>query len=236
MRAGPLRLQQISRRRGRCQVTCRVSRYDLAVVTEFKALILDFGEVLARPQSAASIKAMADLAGLETEEFLERYWRHRPDYDAGRLSGTAYWQRVLSNSESEATIDALKAADAASWMDFREDVWELAARFKSEQGRTALLSNGVPEVMGRVRAERTLSDYFDEVVISYEVGCIKPEARIYELCLSALGVPALSALFVDDRRENLDAAEQLGLQVFQFTGDSSVAELKKTIRDNRGCG
>ena len=202
------------------------------MVTAIEALILDFGEVLARPQSAAAIKGMADLAGLETEEFHRRYWHHRPDYDAGRISGSAYWQRVIgagttSRSDSEAAaIEALKAADALSWMDFREDVWDLAARFRSEHGRTAMLSNGVPEVMGRVREARTLSDYFDVVTISYEVGCTKPDPRIYQICLSALGVAAESALLVDDRRENLDAAEQLGLQVFHFTGDSSVAELQ----------
>jgi putative hydrolase of the HAD superfamily len=206
----------------------------MATVTAINALILDFGEVLTRPQSAAAIQSMAELARLETEEFRRRYWQLRPEYDAGRLSGTAYWQQVIaggiSNRESEAAaIEALKAADAASWMDFREDVWELAARFRDTQGRTAMLSNGVPDVMSRVRAARALSDYFDAVVISYEVGSIKPEARIYQLCLSALGVAAASALFVDDRRENLDAAEQLGLQVFHFTGDSSVAELTKRI-------
>jgi putative hydrolase of the HAD superfamily len=207
-------------------------RFDMA--TAIKALVLDFGGVLARPQSAAAIQGMATLAQLETEEFRRRYWHLRPEYDAGRLSGTAYWQHVIGdgipNPDSRAeTIEALKAADAESWMDFREDLWELAARFREQQGRTALLSNGVPDVMSRVRAARPLPDYFDVVVISYEVGCIKPEARIYELCLSALGVAAASALFVDDKRENLDAAEQLGLQVFHFTAESSVAELAKTI-------
>lgn len=206
------------------------------------ALILDFGEVLARPQSAAAIQGMAELARLETKEFHRRYWHHRPEYDSGRLSGTEYWQHVIgagatSDRESEtAAIEALKAADAVSWMDFREDLWELAARFRKTQGRTALLSNGVPEVMSRVRSERVLSDYFDAVVISYEVGCIKPDRRIYQICLSALDVEAASALFVDDKRENLDAAEQLGLQVFHFTSDSSVEELKKRIATDGGPG
>jgi putative hydrolase of the HAD superfamily len=198
--------------------------------TAIRALILDYGEVLARAQSAASIQGMAELAKLETEEFRQRYWRHRPDYDAGRTSGTEYWQRVIASGETDTgTIEALKAADVASWMDFREDVWELAATFRRERGRTALLSNGGPEVMGHVRATRPLSDYFDVVVISYEVGCIKPDARIYEICLSGMAVPAESALFVDDRRENLDAAEKLGVQVFHFTGDSSTAELKARV-------
>lgn len=196
------------------------------------ALILDFGEVLVRPQSATSLQQMAQLARLEVEEFVQRYWRHRRGYDTGQLSGPAYWQEVLgtpNDVENEgAAIEALKAADAESWTDYRRDVWELAAGFR-QHGRTALLSNGVPEVMTRVRSEKNLSEYFDAVVISYEVGCAKPDTRIYQLCLTALGVEAESTLFVDDRRENIEAAARLGMHVFPFYGDDSVAELQSRL-------
>jgi putative hydrolase of the HAD superfamily len=197
-----------------------------------KGLILDFGEVLVRPQSGTSLQRMAQLAKLDVEEFVRRYWRHRRDYDTGQLSGTAYWRQVLGIQndveDEDATIEALKMADAESWMDYRREMWELAARFR-EHGRTALLSNGVPEVMTRVRAEKNLSEYFDAVVISYEVACAKPDARIYQICLTALGVEPESALFVDDRRENLDAAVRLGMGVFHFTGDDSVAKLRSRL-------
>jgi len=202
--------------------------YDRLMNTETptRALILDYGEVLARFQSAASIKRMADLAGLDTEEFHRRYWLHRPDYDSGRLSARAYWEAA---GAPPAAINDLIAADVESWLDYREDVWDIAAKFKATRGLTAILSNGVPEVMDRVRSERTLSQWFDAVIVSYEIGCTKPDARIYEATLSALGVPAAAALFVDDRMTNIAAAEQLGLQVLHFTDDSSVEKLKTRV-------
>ena len=36
-------------------------------------------------------------------------------------------------------------------------------------------------------------------------------------------------LFVDDRIENLRAAEDVGLQTFHFTGDDSVAALRTVL-------
>ena len=60
------------------------------------ALILDFGEVLVRPQSRTSVETLAALAGLPVEDFSSRYWRHREVYDLG-LSGAEYWQRVLED-------------------------------------------------------------------------------------------------------------------------------------------
>jgi putative hydrolase of the HAD superfamily len=196
------------------------------------ALILDFGEVLVRPQSAASIERMAQLAQLEIDDFRQRYWLHRRDYDSGVLDDEQYWRRVVEGSplppdQLSATLEALMTADFLSWNDARESVWEIAAAFKAAGGRTAILSNGVPAVMNRVRAARPLADCFDAVIVSFEVGCAKPEQRIYEICLEKLGVPAASALFVDDRLENLVAAEQLGIRTLHFTGDESVAALRE---------
>ena len=208
------------------------------------ALILDYGEVLARFQSAAAVKRMADLANLTTEEFHERYWRHRPDYDAGRVTAADYWRRVIDGDlglenqaelrQTHAELPALIEADVESWLDYRDEVWDLALEFKTAGGRTAILSNGVPEVMDRVRSERTLPKWFDVVTVSYEVGCTKPDPRIYQACLSALGVAAETSLFVDDRRANIDAAAALGLQTFHFTDDSSVEGLETMVRDNGG--
>ena len=64
--------------------------------------------------------------------------------------------------------------------------------------------------------------WFDVVVVSYEVGLAKPDPRIFELCLSRLGAQAGEALFVDDRAENVAAAERLGLRTLLFTGDDAT--------------
>lgn len=201
----------------------------------FDALILDFGEVLVRPQSAASIERMAQLAQLGTDDFLYRYWLHRRDYDSGVLTDEQYWQRVIEGSpvtadRRSATLEALMTADFLSWNDARDEVWEIAAAFKAAGGRTGILSNGVPAVMNRVRAARPLADYFDSVIVSFEVGCAKPDARIYEICLAELGVPPASALFVDDRLENIAAAAQLGIHTLHFTGEESVEALRQLTR------
>ena len=198
-------------------------------------LILDFGEVLVRPQSAASIQRMADLAGLGTVDFKERYWQHRPGYDSGLLSDTEYWRRVtegvLLQARFESTLQALMTADFMSWTDYREELWDLTIEFKTRGGRTAVLSNGVPAVMDAVKSTRTLAEHFDAVVVSHEVGCVKPDPRIYQICLAQLGAQTGSTLFVDDRLDNLDAAERLGIQTFHFLGDHSVAALRARVLD-----
>ena len=194
-----------------------------------KGLILDFGGVLTRAQPTDLVEEMARVAGLPIDDFQSRYWRHRGDYDGG-LTGFEYWARVLDGvGVSVATIEQLIEADAASWSDFRPEMWELAAAFRARGGRTAILSNGVPEIIARIRAGRPLETWFDAVVVSCEVGRYKPDPIIYRIWLERLRCAAADALFVDDRAENLEAAAAEGLTTLHFTGDASVRILRELL-------
>jgi putative hydrolase of the HAD superfamily len=197
-----------------------------------RALILDYGNVLTHVQRDHWLEAMATLANASRDNFLAAYWAHRHAYDSG-LPARDYWHRVahaVGCVLDDATIDRLVELDARSWMEYREHVWDLARAFRAAGGRTALLSNGVPEIMTRIRANRALDQWFDTVVVSYEVGLAKPDPRIFELCLARLGAEAHETLFVDDRADNVEAAARLGLRTVHFTGDDAVARLAGALR------
>ena len=198
-----------------------------------KGLILDFGEVLTRSQPRAVLDRMATLAGLPFDELVSRYWMHRAAYDGG-LTGEEYWRRVLDGSARAELVPDLIGADYQSWSDYREDVWDIAAAFRARGGRTAMLSNGVTEIVSRLRNERRLERWFDVVVASCEVGRCKPDPEIYRICLERLGLSADETLFVDDRVENIHAARDVGMHTQHFLGDSSVSDLRRALALGRG--
>ena len=195
-----------------------------------EALILDFGGVLVESPPPGVVERMASLARLPRDQFMARYWQHREAYDKG-LTGTEYWQRVLDGIHDlpETVLPQLLEADALSWSNYRADVWQIAAEFRARGNRTALLSNGVIDIIARVRAERDLDRWFDVVIVSCEVGRCKPDPTIYRMCIARLGVPAALTLFVDDGVDNLQAAEAVGLRTLHFTGDPSVGALRKLL-------
>jgi putative hydrolase of the HAD superfamily len=110
-------------------------------------------------------------------------------------------------------------------------MWTLARDVRASGVKTAILSNGVPEVMARVRADRPLAEIFDVVVVSYELGHAKPDREIYEATLSRLGVVPQQALFVDDRGENIAAADELGLRTFHFMGDDRFSRFQAYLTE-----
>jgi putative hydrolase of the HAD superfamily len=201
----------------------------------FRALLLDLGEVLVGSQPPGLIQRMAELAGVPVPALTRAYWAHRNEYDL-RGDARAYWDAVLrdvgSPLEAQARVaarPALEALDAESWTQYRDEVWEIAEGFRATGGRTALVSNCGPEVMNRVRAQREVGRFFDAMVVSSEVGVLKPDPAIYHLALQRLGVAAADALFVDDRPNNVAGAEAAGLHGFHFTGEESVAALRERI-------
>jgi putative hydrolase of the HAD superfamily len=195
-----------------------------------RALILDFGGVLARAQDPAAIRRLAGLATLPKDEFVRRYWQHRAAYDSG-LPAADFWARVLERECDASIVQDLIRADIDSWTVYREAVWTMAAEFRARGGRTAMLSNGVPEIVDVIRRHRDLDDFFDAVIISCEVGCAKPDPRIYRIALARLGVDAPAAIFVDDVAANLDAAAGLGLQTLLFRGDEDLPGLRARLLD-----
>jgi putative hydrolase of the HAD superfamily len=190
-------------------------------VTRPAALILDYGEVLSHPMRPGAMALMASQLDMPDTELTQAYWRHRREYDLG-MPARDYWTLVvqdLGGTLDDGLLGSLIAIDVDSWTDYRDEMWTLAATFRASGGKVGMLSNGVVEIVERIRADHDLPSLFDAVVISYEEQLAKPEPEIYRVALDRLGVAAFDALFVDDRAENIDAARELGLRTLLFTGD-----------------
>jgi FMN phosphatase YigB (HAD superfamily) len=66
---------------------------------------------------------------------------------------------------------------------------------------------------------------FNSIILSYEVGAMKPDVAIYDHAQAAAGVDPAAILFLDDRIDNIEAALACGWQAYQFTDASSAREL-----------
>ncbi len=61
-----------------------------------------------------------------------------------------------------------------------------------------------------------LGNWFQEIVLSYEVGSMKPAEPIYRACESMAGTAGNKIFFTDDRADNIAAAQSLGWHAHQF--------------------
>ena len=88
------------------------------------------------------------------------------------------------------------------------------------------LTNWSAETFPVARARFDFLDWFRGIVISGEVGLIKPDRRIFELLCATHGFPTKDAVFIDDSPKNVEAACRLGFHGVRFTDPHALrAEL-----------
>lgn len=82
--------------------------------------------------------------------------------------------------------------------------------------KTAMLSNIGKGSMERRFNKNELTDLFDTVVISGEVGLVKPNPHIYRIAAEKLAVEPNECVFLDDRAAYCYAAHEVGMQAIVF--------------------
>lgn len=185
-----------------------------------RAVVFDYGMVLSGLPDPAAHAELVRITGLPEDEFEALYWRDRPAYDAGALTGLEFWQKLnrdVGLKLSPAVLEDLNSIDGRMWCTQNPAMLAWHERLKQRGLRTAILSNMGDSVLAAIKQNFTWPERFDVRVWSFEHRMVKPEPAIYRLTLEQLGTRAEETLFLDDRRVNVDAAVALGMVAIQFS-------------------
>jgi putative hydrolase of the HAD superfamily len=60
--------------------------------------------------------------------------------------------------------------------------------------------------------------YFDKLILSHEIGSVKPEQKIYRAVEETSGLPSEEHFYIDDIQEYVDAGINLGWDAVLFEG------------------
>jgi putative hydrolase of the HAD superfamily len=194
-----------------------------------RAVVFDYGMVLTGPPDPAAHAALVRITGLAPARLDEIYWAHRLDYDRGVLTGEEFWRNFAADAGlplSQAQLDELNHWDVRMWMTQNPPMiaWQLA--LKQRGLLTAVLSNMGDAVCAGILREYKWLSRFDVLVWSYQLLLVKPEPAIYHHLLEKLGTRPEETLFIDDRAENVAAANALGMNGLVFT---TVEELRTDL-------
>ena len=186
-----------------------------------RAVVFDYGMVLTGDPDPEVYAAMLRISGLAKDEFEPRYWADRHAYDEGKLTGLAFWQKLMRDAgmpPDQERAEELNHWDARFWTTQNPAMlaWQLALK---ERGLlTAILSNIGDSVWESVEREFEWIHSFDVLVWSFQLGIAKPDPAIYRHTIAELGVRPGEALFIDDKLANIEAAQALGMKAVLFSG------------------
>lgn len=198
---------------------------------KYKAIIFDIGRVLIRLDIARAQRGLAEGLSIGPEELwtaIEKDPRWK-DWQEGRISARD-WHLHLST----------KLKLPLSFQKFT-DVWNLAldpepihgSEFFAELAKRyslGLLSNTDPIHVAYLESTYDLFRYFpaERRIYSCTVGVSKPNAAIYQAALKSCKAAAQESVYIDDIRENVEAAERLGLTGVQY---HSASQLEQDLQE-----
>ncbi len=188
--------------------------------TPIRAVVFDYGMVLTGPPDPAAYKQLLAITGLSSAQLDKYYWADRHAYDEGKLTGLAFWQKILADAKLKlypSAAEELNLWDARMWTTQNGDMLDWQQRLTQAGILTAILSNIGDSVLENMQREFAWLSRFDVLVWSYQLQMAKPDAAIFRHVLKQLGTKPEETLFIDDKTINVEAAETLGFQGIVFT-------------------
>ena len=182
----------------------------LTVVFDLGGVLMDWNPRYLYRKLFASQKAMEDF--LVEIDFFE--WNQQQD--AGRPYAVAVAELCKIYPQHS---DLIRAYDERYLESLNGPIWETVTILRRLwQAGVPLfgLSNWPAEKFRLVRPVYEFFDWFQEIVISGEVGVAKPDPKIFEVLLDKVGRPARECLLIDDSSGNIEAAKGLGFQTIHF--------------------
>ena len=190
-----------------------------------EAILFDLGRVIVDFDMRECESALASRSDLDREAFLAVLW------DSGWIR--RYERGEISSEEFHQFLN-MTGALKMSFAEFRH-VWSevfdpnpiLPTAFLSSLARRyvmTLVSNTNEVHANHIRRNYDVFDYFTHHILSYEVGALKPDPKIFEAAIKATGNPPEAVLFIDDREENIVAGRAHGMQVHQFFSTSGLLQ------------
>ncbi|MGL4292668.1 MAG: HAD family hydrolase [Bacteroidales bacterium] len=202
-----------------------------------KNILFDMGGVLIDLDRMKAVKAFEALGFSDINDYLGDYGQKGAflEMEDGQISETEFYNRIRQHIPQ-----ASNEQIAHAFMQFLQGfpVYKLKMlRDLKEQGyRMMLLSNTNPLMFPRIcdtyfkQEGLSINDYFDDIFLSYELGAIKPDSKIFRKVLEISGVKAEETLFIDDSAANLEASRYFGFETYlapQNSDFSSVFHLNE---------
>lgn len=162
------------------------------------------------------------------EASVQRFWKLVQDFESGAVGTKDFFTVVAELLGIPGALDEEKFREL--WGDIfwpNTALLDILAQLRGKL-TLVLLSNTNPLhiAFAKERFPEVFKN-FHHCVFSYEIGCGKPDPRIFERALAAADVPPDDALYFDDIAAYVDAASALGIHAYQYVSLDSVLDVLK---------
>jgi len=190
-----------------------------------RSFLFDMGNVLVRFSHARMCAQIGALCGWSEAEIRRvlidsgLQW----DFERGLLSEQEFHHRLQKIVECDLDFEALRWAGSDI---FTADagIERIVAELSRRGHRLVVLSNTSVSHFEFVRRHFPILRHFDDFVLSYEVGALKPQPEIFQAALARIDCPPEHCFYTDDVPEYVAAGRSFGLQAAVYTAPDALRQ------------
>jgi HAD superfamily hydrolase (TIGR01509 family) len=150
-------------------------------------------------------------------------------FETGLISKQQFFSEVKKLTGFGGSADEF-AGYFADIFEPMDEMVELHAGLRKQKIPTYIFSNTNELAVGHIRSSFPFFNHFDGYILSYEIGAMKPHAKIYESLERMSGRTGADIFYIDDRRENVEAGAARGWQiVLHETAEKTRPALEKFL-------
>ncbi|MCA9156538.1 MAG: HAD family phosphatase [Planctomycetales bacterium] len=194
-------------------------------------IYFDLGNVLLNFDHEIACRQMAAIAGVEPRVIRELVFQSdlQWQYECGQVTSREFYDHFREQTRSEPEFAELLHA-ASDIFTLNLSIVPLVAHLKAAGHRLGILSNTCDAHWQFVTAGRywTVPDAFSVHALSFELGAMKPDPKIYEAAAELAGCEPGEIFFMDDREDNVQGALAAGFDAVLFRDTPTLArDLRK---------
>lgn len=195
--------------------------------TPVKLIVFDMGHVFVDFDWNAVCQGFATRANIEPAQFKEVLaYMGSLGYEAGAITTDEFLSELNNKLRSDITREEF---DVLWTHGFHENPEMAALLNELRQSRPLYLLSNTNEVhYDFLQTTFDVARHFEELILSYQVGCTKPNERIYDEVFKRSGYTPQECVFIDDLVPNIRSAQALGMKTVHFIG---IADLKAKLSE-----
>jgi len=195
-----------------------------------KAVVFDLGKVLVEFDYGIAARGIA-ARGTNDPVQVQKFLDHSPllfRYETGQMTKQQFFEEVRSGTGFKGGIDEFGRIFGDIFEPIPAMV-DLHAALRAKRVPTFIFSNTNELAVAHIRGNFPFFSNFDDYILSYQHGAMKPQPRLYEVVEERIGRKGGEILYLDDRQENVDAGAARGWQIIlQETPERSWDAVKRS--------
>ena len=196
-----------------------------------KVIFFDIGGVLLRIHPEKMIKKISTITDISFDIVENSFPEEAHDaYERGQMTDHDWYQSCKNSLPDRNSLTENQFWAAWSMLLGDEtDVVDILIRLKRSYKIWLLSNTNSRHIKNEVEGNYVFPNLVDGSIYSYDVGCRKPEKKIYQIACEAAKIDPESCVFIDDLKDNIIGANQVGLHGVHYKNTLELKEELKTL-------